>query len=1548
LSNIENISVTNYQVTDAHDNTINLAQATGISKISLAASASTGDTFFTQVRAIATAEMGNGAGDLGITYTDTAVAGAADSQTLTLSGQTAGSFFVKGATTGGVETLNIASTTATNAIAIEDAVTATIATINVTGDQQLTLTEGATDADDAVTVINASALTGKLLVTTGSAAQYMSITGGTANDTITFSGDTFTSADTVNGGSGTDTLSIASSVASATALQYVTNVEVLKVTGAHDVTLAANVVPTSFDFTSTSNNVLTLNSGYTSATTVTLESGDKVDNSSANVTLTVNMSGADLVTGTTITGGTGTDTINLTADSTASLSTNFDNITSVNAITIVDGGDAATGTSAKGKDVALNLGNYATSITIDGSALDAGTVTNSVMGADDETLTVDGSSIATATVVLTATGGAGRDTLTGGAGNDILNGNGGNDSINGATGGADSILGGDGNDTINMGAQLTSADTINGGSGTDTLIVTSLTSTGLTNVTNVENLQLSGSGSNATLTSNLSFTTIDIATADNAAQSVTFSTGYTNATTVVVDTGDTVTNSANIAMTVTAAGSDLASTTITGGTGTDSINLTADSATVTFASLITKVDSITIVDGGDDAAAGTHPAGQDITLTLGDYATSLTVDGSALDAGTVNASNVMQADYENLSVDGSSVSTATVVLNLTGGAGADTLKGGAGNDIINGGAGNDSIVGSAGGADSILAGSGTDTIVMVAALTYADTVDGGAGNDTISADAGVTDVAFMHVSNVETLTLNDAAATTTLSSYFNTSGIATVNLAAAGTARTVDATGTTNGITYVIAQAANESVDAGQGNDTFKVSGTTYLTAADELHGGSGTDTLLLDNSGGAVTGTVDLFKVTSVEQFTVLNANGGDTAGAENADAVSLTINATDNSTDNTDVTFTVSGSVITDANDSFTVDASGSTDTDYFFSITGGAGNDTLTGGAKADTIAGGSGNDSLVGGLGADSLTGGTGNDVFRIATATAASTNAAYDTISDFATGSDTVRITVATGVGATWDLTNKGSSASNSDAMSLLSSVKGQYYFNTATNQVVLDLDGNGLLQSSDVAVKLASVTSLAGADVAFDVTATTGGNAVVTLGSGADTVDITGTGNMTVTMGAGNDTVSADTSTLDASDSIYGGSGTDTLNIATAGTATLTTDANLTGIENITFTSNSIVLDLTGQTEAFNVTTANGTNSITVNATVADTLTGGTGADTFIIGTVNAHAFLAQATIAGGSGSSDQITLGLATTTLVDADFAHVTGVELLQLKGVSTIVLGSNAQTDGLTTVLQENAAAANTTITSTSTVFDTVTGANSGTINVTFGDIADNTGSVSAGTGNVTVAGGSSGDTITVTGLATAAQTFTGSAAKFNVTATTNAQTITTGAYADTIDGGAGADTIDGGASSDTITGGAGNDSLTGGTGSDTFVYTTASDSNGVTAAAIDTITDLVLNGASGDLLDFTMTGTLTVATSASGAANFAAADTTAELTGLFNSTNGTAGTKFTGGANATALLVTNTDSSKMLVVDVDGDGAFTVADVAILITGVTATSFTTACFV
>ncbi|MBD0865359.1 MAG: hypothetical protein GDA36_07010 [Rhodobacteraceae bacterium] len=69
------------------------------------------------------------------------------------------------------------------------------------------------------------------------------------------------------------------------------------------------------------------------------------------------------------------------------------------------------------------------------------------------------------------------------------------------------------------------------------------------------------------------------------------------------------------------------------------------------------------------------------------------------------------------------------------------------------------------------------------------------------------------------------------------------------------------------------------------------------------------------------------------------------------------------------------------------------------GDGGDDVLSGGVGNDTVMGGNGNDTVIGGNGNDTLTGGNGADTFVFAA------GSGTDTITDFGTGADRIRIIV---------------------------------------------------------------------------------------------------------------------------------------------------------------------------------------------------------------------------------------------------------------------------------------------------------------------------------------------------------------------------------------------------------------------------------------------------------------------------------------------------------------------------------------------------------------
>ena len=412
MSGIETLKVSNFQLGDTSDNTIDLAQATDIQAIVLEASASTGDTLFTNVRSIATAQMGNGAGDLSITYTDTAIAGTADTQVLTLSGQTAGNFTVNG-----IETLAITSSTTANALEISGGA---IATVTATGDKALTLTE---KTSDTLSTINASGMTAAFKITTDDTKD-MAITGGSGNDTFVLAG-TYNSADTINGGSGTDVLSVSITGTTAdAAFTNVSNVETLTLTSSGGaVTLGAEAIEAGIVNINGSTTADTISataytvgityteSGTVGADSIALGTGNDVFVFKGDLALSQN---------DTLDGNAGTDVIRIdNSAGSATISVDFDQVTDIEQIVVGDADGNTTGATGTAQDVSIVIGGLTatagevgvTSVTIDGSVItdasDALLITNSA---------------ASAGLTFSITGGAGNDSLAGASGNDTISG----------------------------------------------------------------------------------------------------------------------------------------------------------------------------------------------------------------------------------------------------------------------------------------------------------------------------------------------------------------------------------------------------------------------------------------------------------------------------------------------------------------------------------------------------------------------------------------------------------------------------------------------------------------------------------------------------------------------------------------------------------------------------------------------------------------------------------------------------------------------------------------------------------------------------------------------------------------------------------------------------------------------------------------------------------------------------------------------------------------------------------------------------------------------
>jgi S-layer protein len=349
-------------------------------------------------------------------------------------------------------------------------------------------------------------------------------------------------------------------------------------------------------------------------------------------------------------------------------------------------------------------------------------------------------------------------------------------------------------------------------------------------------------------------------------------------------------------------------------------------------------------------------------------------------------------------------------VNFTGGAGDDSVSLGATTKAITMGDGNDTVTYGAavGTGGSVDAGAGTDdTIVMSGA--EADAADASAVFNTkytnfevLSVETGATETINLAginaISKVTTigangLTLNNIASGATLT-YTGASTAATVGISNA----------TFNGADIANLILSNSTAGTvAYGTTTIADVETINITTTDV---GTTTSTVA----------TIDTATLTAAGATTInVSGNNGLTLTATGSTAVT---------------TFDASGIVADAAEDTAallavtysSLNATGSATV----TITGGAGNDSLTGNAAKDTIVGGAGNDilggaaavdTITGGEGADVITGGSGNDNIILTETTAAidkvvfSGGAATNALTLAANGVDTI-----TGWGST-DLIN---------------------------------------------------------------------------------------------------------------------------------------------------------------------------------------------------------------------------------------------------------------------------------------------------------------------------------------------------------------------------------------------------------------------------------------------------------------------------------------------------------------------------------------------------
>jgi Ca2+-binding RTX toxin-like protein len=425
------------------------------------------DLTLTNIGELATVGFNGGAGansDFDVEFANSLADGASDVLAIALNNANGNNLTAQGVNnTDGFETINV---TATGDNTLNSIVSADLETITFAGAGTVEITAAIAGAE----TIDASANTGGVTILVDDVDA--TVTGSSADDSITFGEGEFDDDDAVDCGAGDDTLTTGLN-SSVNQPVTISNCEIFSTQGDDD----GNAEAFTLDL-----------GGVTGVTTVQIESqgatvtadtltlddmnigagirfrGDGADTNQAFDNLTVDYVGA--------TGGSDAQafTIDNQVDDgdgedlednsrTVTIATiDIDDIESVT-FNNNDGG-TTTITTLNGVDIETLTVNSNTNFTIT-NALESTVVESVSAGSSEGNVSV---SVANSTADATMTGSTGDDTFTGGDGDDTLNGGDGDDTLNGGNA-ADTINGGSGDDTINGGDGI---DDLTGGAGDDT------------------------------------------------------------------------------------------------------------------------------------------------------------------------------------------------------------------------------------------------------------------------------------------------------------------------------------------------------------------------------------------------------------------------------------------------------------------------------------------------------------------------------------------------------------------------------------------------------------------------------------------------------------------------------------------------------------------------------------------------------------------------------------------------------------------------------------------------------------------------------------------------------------------------------------------------------------------------------------------------------------------------------------------------------------------------------------------------------------------------
>lgn len=451
-------------------------------------------------------------------------------------------------------------------------------------------------------------------------------------------------------------------------------------------------------------------------------------------------------------------------------------------------------------------------------------------------------------------------------------------------------------------------------------------------------------------------------------------------------------------------------------------------------------------------------------------------------------------------------------------------------------------------------GSTTATGTTYTLLATADTVPGTAGNDTVIATEATLSSADRITGGNGSDELKLSSRTATNYSAFEMNGVETVTVTADNsTAQTFDMSGAT-GVTLLKTLNSTGNVVFNQVTEVSNVEVNNLTTGANvtvsfqdaAVSGTANTVALALANNTNTGVGTITLGRTANansgIETVAITTSGAASTVAQLDTNASTISVAGNQNLT----VTAALNNTVDTVAAGSFTgalnislvgnVAAAG----EGALSVTTGTGADTvnMTGITRNATVTMGEGNDVLQAGLGDDTIDMGAGDDRIDLA----ANGLTVNDTITG-GTGSDTIRVTAADYINLTEAM--RVSAVETADLRAAGSTL-------VVSNTLVDTATGGFTVTTQNATgghtVDLTNVTSIAN----FRYVAEN---------------DLTDTANSNI---ATNDTVIVTENQINSTGSFaFGAGNTDTLRVMDG--ARLTTDdfANVTGLDNVEFRSNS-------------------------------------------------------------------------------------------------------------------------------------------------------------------------------------------------------------------------------------------------------------------------------------------------------------------------------------------------------------------------------------------